>query len=48
MENVKKIWRLITKGIFDGETNYVDKLKIWNLDTGQEVNTPKVLWEGPI
>ena len=47
-ENIKKIWRLITNGIFLNDTNYVDKLKIWNLDTGQEVNTPKALWGGMV
>lgn len=47
-ENVKKIWRLITRGIFFDENNYIDKLKIWNLDTGQEVKTPQVLWEGRV
>ena len=47
-ENAKKIWRLITNGIFLDETDYVEKLKIWNLDTGQEVKTPQVLWENTI
>lgn len=47
-DNVGKVWQLITKGIFLGDSDYIDKLRIWNLDTGQEVITPKVLWEGSL
>lgn len=43
--NVTKVWMLISNGIFLGEKSYEEKLKIWNLDTGQEVRTPIVMWE---
>ncbi len=45
-ENIIKVWLLIVGGVFLNDTKYVDKLKVWNLDTGQEVKTPKILWEG--
>lgn len=39
------VWKLISDGIFLGDDTYKVNLKIWNLDTGQEVRTPKVMWE---
>lgn len=44
--NVVKVWKLISQGIFLGDETYKEKIKVWNLDTGQEVKTPKVMWEG--
>lgn len=44
--NVVKIWKLISDGIFDNDESFKDKIKIWNLDSGQEVKTPRVMWEG--
>ena len=46
--NVAQIWKLIANGIFLGDDTYKEKINIWNLDTGQEVNTPKVMWEDMI
>jgi hypothetical protein len=43
---VSTVWKLISNGVFLDNIAYKDKLKIWNLDTGQEVITPKVMWEG--
>ena len=43
--NVMKVWKLISDGIFLTDDAYKEKIKIWNLDTGQEVQTPKVMWE---
>jgi len=43
---ISVVWDLISKAVFENSTQYKDVLKIWNLDTGQEVNTPKVMWEG--
>jgi len=45
---IVRVWKLISDGIFLGGEAYKEKLKIWNLDTGQEVRTPKVMWEGEI
>ncbi len=43
--NVMKVWKLISNGIYLGDESYKEKIKIWNLDTGQEVKTLKVMWE---
>ncbi len=43
--NVTKVWKLISDGIFLADETYKDKLILWNLDTGQEVVTPKIMWE---
>lgn len=43
---VLAVWKLISDGIFLGDNSYKDKIAIWNLDTGQELKTPKVMWEG--
>lgn len=45
---VAEVWKIISNGIFLGERSYEEKLKIWNLDTGQEVRTPIVLWESTL
>ena len=45
---VAAVWRLISNGIFHDDPSYMERLKIWNLDTGQAVVTPKVMWEGEI
>ncbi len=46
--NVAKVWKLISDGIFLSDESYKEKIKVWNLDTGQEVITPKVMWEGTL
>jgi hypothetical protein len=46
MENVVKVWKLISDGIYGDDNSFQEKIKIWNLDSGQELITPKVLWEG--
>jgi hypothetical protein len=43
--NVAKVWKLIAEGIYRENDNYKEKIKIWNLDTGQEVIAPIVMWE---
>jgi len=43
--NVLKVWKLMSDGIFRNDDSYKEKIKIWNLDSGQEVKTPKVMWE---
>lgn len=42
--NVAKIWKLISDAIYKKDAKYKDKIKIWELDTGQEAKTPKVMW----
>ncbi len=42
---IKKVWTLLSRGIFLDDDAYKEKVGIWNLDTGQEVNTQKVMWE---
>ena len=44
--NVIKVWKLISDAIYQNDESYKEKLKIWNLDSGQEVKTSKVMWEG--
>jgi len=43
--NIKNIWRILSYGVFNGDDSYKKTVGLWNLDTGQEVATPKVLWE---
>lgn len=43
--NVSKVWKIISDAVFTEDNRYELSLKVWNLDTGQEVNTPKVMWE---
>jgi len=43
--NVSKVWKIISAAVFTEDNLYESKLKMWNLDIGQEVNTPKVMWE---
>ena len=43
--NIKKVWRLLSDGIFNADDSYKDKIGLWNLDTGQKVTTEKVMWE---
>ena len=45
-DNVLKIWKIISDGIYKGDESYLEKINIWNLDSGQEVTTSKVMWEG--
>jgi hypothetical protein len=45
MANVKNVWKLIAEGIFSNNSDYINKLRIWNLDTGQDVKAPEVLWK---
>ncbi len=45
LRNVEKVWKIISNGAFLGDRSYEEKLKIWNLDTGQEVKTPLVMWK---
>ncbi len=46
-DNVKRVWALIANGIFNDDRSYIDELKIWDLDIGQEVKTPHVFWKEP-
>jgi hypothetical protein len=48
LDNAGKVWKLISDGIFNGDDSYAEKIKIWNLDNGQDVRTPKILWEGTL
>jgi hypothetical protein len=45
-KNVLKVWKIMSDGIYRDDESYKEKLKIWNLDSGQEVKTSKVMWEG--
>jgi len=38
------VWKLISDGIFLNDTAYMEKIKIWDLDSGQEAITNKVMW----
>ncbi|MDD3815549.1 MAG: zinc dependent phospholipase C family protein [Desulfocapsaceae bacterium] len=44
-ENVIKVWKLISDGIYGRDDSFQEKIKIWNLDSGQLVKTAKVMWE---
>ena len=48
LNNVIEVWELLSGGIFGGNDSFQNKIKIWDLDNGQEVKTAKVLWEGGI
>lgn len=48
MSNVEKVWKWISDGIFEGIDIYKEKIQIWNLDTGQAVKTPKIMWESTL
>ena len=48
LDNVGKVWKLISDGILKGDDSYLDKIGLWNLDNGQEVKTPKIMWEGTL
>jgi len=41
---ITKVWQLLSNGVFNGDDNYKRKVGIWNLDTGQEVSTRKIMW----
>jgi len=46
--NVIKVWKLMSDGIYGDDDSFQEEIKIWNLDTGQELKTAKVMWEGII
>ncbi len=46
--NVLKVWKIMSDGIFQEDNSYLDKINIWNLDSGQEVQTSKIMWEGTL
>lgn len=48
IKNVTNVWKLISDGVYDDDNSFQEKIKIWNLDSGQEVKTPKVMWEGTL
>jgi len=48
MRKVVRVWKLVSEGIFGDDDSFQDKIKIWNLDSGQEVKTAKVMWEGEL
>ena len=43
--NIKKVWKLLSEGIFRNDDSYREKVDLWNLDTGQAVVTQKIMWE---
>lgn len=43
--NIKKIWQVLSRGVFNDDDSYKETVGLWNLDNGQEVATKKVLWE---
>ena len=46
--NVLKVWKILSDGIFRDDDSYKEKLNIWNLDSGQIVQTPKIMWKGQL
>ncbi|MFZ2634325.1 MAG: zinc dependent phospholipase C family protein [Desulfosalsimonadaceae bacterium] len=48
LDNVSKVWKIISDAVFADDNAYLEKINIWNLDTGQDIRTPKVMWEGQI
>jgi hypothetical protein len=48
MKKVVEVWKLVSDGIFGDNDSFQDKIKIWDLDSGQEVKTAKVMWEGEL
>ncbi len=47
-KNITQVWKLISDGIFGDDTAFQEKIQIWDLDSGQEVKTAKVMWEGAL
>jgi hypothetical protein len=48
LDNAGKVWKIISEAVFADDKAYLKKIGIWNLDTGQLVKTPKVMWEDQI
>jgi hypothetical protein len=48
MKRVIEVWKLVYDGIFSDNDAFQDKIRIWNLDSGQEAITAKVTWEGEL
>ncbi len=48
LKNVLKVWQIISDGIFREDESYKEKIKIWNLDSGEEINISKVMWVGEL
>lgn len=48
VKKVIEVWKLVSDGVSGADNLFQDKIKIWNLDSGQEVKTAKVMWEGEL
>lgn len=46
LENCGRIWKIISDAVFLEDQTYLSEINIWNLDNGQIIRTPKVMWEG--
>jgi len=44
IENVKAVWSLVAKGIFQADMTYATALGNWNLDTGRDDKQNLVFW----
>jgi len=44
--NTGRVWKMISDAVFLDDEAYLANIGIWNLDSGQVVKTPKVMWEG--
>ena len=48
LANVGRVWKTMGDAVYGGTDDYMKSLGIWNLDTGQEVRGPKVMWEDAV
>jgi len=44
IQNVTKMWLLVSKGVLDNDDTYLAQINDWNLDTGRNVNDQLVYW----
>lgn len=44
LDNCGRIWKIISDAVYLQDQTYLKKINIWNLDNGQIIRTPKVMW----
>lgn len=44
VNNVRKIWNVVAKGVFSKNESYKTVIANWNLDTGKDMNDKFVMW----
>ena len=44
VDNVGRLWSIVSRGILEGDNSYMEAIGNWNLDTGEDPNGKIVFW----